>query len=446
MPTPITNYPTTWQGLYTSERSRWNSLKNIFWIFTPLSIGLFISFAYIVYIFDARDWLNIVSKGLSSNNWFSLISITLIALPILFGLLSFILPIRISTIFCKDFYKPPKELKLKPHTLIRRRLLGVPPLPPVLDGIWSFPFALIQDGKIKPENCWIEWLGGPALLIITDGNALYLERGNQFSRVVGPGMPVAFLDWYETVKAVVDLKPQIKTGDVNAWTKDGIKIKIKVRLVYQIGTVASFRSSSEKLVYPFDPLAVRHAVEYTASRYNRVEDTLEDSDWVDGAWGMARGIIAAHVSRHLLDELFLADRGAGQILSPQVGNNLRSNINNALRSRGIQATSLQILDVSMPMAVKQQRLRNWAAEKQRIIIRTGGAAEAFQIRAFEEARADAQNNLIMAIARELARIGPDPDSLLLYLGGILDQSIGDPLVQSYMTDEALITLQRLRVL
>ena len=61
------------------------------------------------------------------------------------------------------------------------------------------------------------------------GFAAYLEYGNTFGRVVGAGVPIPILDNRETIKAVVDLRPQIREFDVNGWTKDGIPTLDTVR-------------------------------------------------------------------------------------------------------------------------------------------------------------------------------------------------------------------------
>ena len=103
----------------------------------------------------------------------------------------------------------------------------------------QFLYIIAKDGEIDKKDKWPAWsacnLGGPLSLIVFDGSALYLERGNRFSRVVGPGEKIPFLEWYETIKYVVDLRPKMKTDKFDVWTKDGIKIKFEIQIECRIG-------------------------------------------------------------------------------------------------------------------------------------------------------------------------------------------------------------------
>ena len=71
----------------------------------------------------------------------------------------------------------------------------------------------------------------------------------------------------------------------------------------------------------------------------------------------------------------------------------------------------------------------------------------YLIRTNEEARARAQRDLIVAIAKSLGQVDaahfPD-EPLLLSLSGILDQGLRDPLVQSYMARGTLDALKKLK--
>lgn len=89
--------------------------------------------------------------------------------------------------------------------------------------------------------------GWHAILVIMDGTALYLERGNCFSRVVGPG--VAFLEKYETIKEAVDLRPQTYKNKVEAWTKDGIKVSFITKIVCRIADPNQAGSSGKPVPF-----------------------------------------------------------------------------------------------------------------------------------------------------------------------------------------------------
>jgi hypothetical protein len=299
---------------------------------------------------------------------------------------------------------------------------------------------------LDPPDHPVTWLGGPATLIIFDGFALYLERGNRFSRVVGPGKEIPFLELYETVRAIVDIRPRVKNGRVSAWTKDGIYVKLMIRLECGIGPVNQTKLD-ESLVYPYDPLAVRKIVERTAVKFDPVGKKLvEEQDWINTAWGQATGTLADYMASRYLDDLFLAERKGGQILAPETGKQLLMTLNDKLQGFGLHALSLQITEVEFPEQVKTQRLRTWETERKNFATITEGEIEAYRIRAREKARAEAQRDLILTIANGLQKMDPSrfPEPLLLSLAGILDQSLGDPLVRTYLARESLETLEKMQ--
>ena len=340
--------------------------------------------------------------------------------------------------FVSAFYQPAPETESEVKERIWHRLWG-------WHGFFSFQnYMIVKDTKIESSNHWSTWLGGPAFLVIYDGFAAYLERGNCFSRIVG-AFPITYLDPRETMKAVVDLRPQIRDGQVNAWTKDGIRITLKIRVEFQIEPGISQNSSDAKLVYSFNPLAVRKAVEYTAVRLR--DGKLQEADWCEGTMGTVTGFIGHHVCSRRMDELFLSNGGGGQVLSPGVITVLIEKANSSLsRDAGVRILSLQITDIVIPQDVRRQRLDVWEAQKDSLVTRIHGEAQAYEIRTNEAALAKAQRDLIVAIAKSLGRVDPShfPEPLLLSVSGILEQGLKDPLVQTYMAKGTLDALKRLQ--
>jgi regulator of protease activity HflC (stomatin/prohibitin superfamily) len=307
-------------------------------------------------------------------------------------------------------------------------------------------YLVIRSTKLEPASHWSTWLGGPTFLIINDGYAAYLERSSCFSRVVGSGFPIAYLEARETIRTIVDLRPQVREADVNAWTNDGIKFKMRVRVEFQIDPDPAQNHGKAKLVYPFNPAAVRKAVEFTAVRLR--EGKLEESDWRDGAIGSINGLLAHHIYSFHFDELFMNNEGNGQILSTQVMHGLLEQANKHLReAAGVKVISIQIIDIAIPAEIRQQRLNVWGAKKDSMVSRIQGETQAYKIRTNEEARARAQRDLIVAIAKSLGNVDathfPD-EPLLMSLSGILDQGLKDPMVQTYMARGTLDALKRLK--
>lgn len=381
-----------------------------------------------------------VREFISTGSFFSSLAlITSFALPsaivILLGI-SFLL--HRAEVYIFSLYRPEREHESEVRERIWHRLWG-------WYGLFSSQSSMvIKDTTIKSSNHWSTWLGGPAVLIIYDGFAAYLERGNSFSRVVG-ALPIAYLDPRETIKVVVDLRPQIRDGHISAWTKDGIPVTVKMRVEFQIEPGVSQNISGSNLVYPCNSLAVRKAAEYTAVRLR--DGKLEEADWCEGTMGKVTGYVGRHVCSHRLDELFMNNGGTGQMLSPHVISGLIEEANASLSANaGVRILSLQITDLDVPPGIRRQRLDVWEAEKDRLVTRIHGETQAYEIRAKEVAQAKAQRDLIITIAKTLARVDPAhlPEPLLFSVSGILDQGLHDPLVQTYMAKGTLDALKKLQ--
>ena len=136
----------------------------------------------------------------------------------------------------------------------------------------------------------------------------------------------------ETIKTIVDLRPQYREFEVNGWTKDGIKVILGVRVETRIGSDYSPDKADLKLLYPFDRISVRHAVEYAAVKEQGGK--LIEAVWCEGATGKIKGLLAHYISSRRLDELYLIDRGNVQVLSADVLKWLLYQANDGLKKVG----------------------------------------------------------------------------------------------------------------
>ena len=302
---------------------------------------------------------------------------------------------------------------------------------------------VINNTELKPADHWVRWQGGPVDLVINDGYAVYVELGNFFKRTRGPKLPLPPLDARETIKAIVDLKPQYLEFSTHAWTKDGIKVDLKMRIVARIGADYSPDAPVTKQLFPFNPLSVRQAVEYTAVRER--DKKLSEVDWRDGAIGRVTGLVGHHISMYRLDELYLTERGDGQILSAKVLEELRVKANNGLRNNGIHLSTIQITETQIPEDVYGQRLDVWKSGKDGVITRIHAQANAYETRVMETARARAQRDLIVSITRSLAAIPRKQltQATMLSMAKILDRGMRDPLVKGMLSDETQNLLEDL---
>lgn len=349
--------------------------------------------------------------------------------------------------FFQEFYLPPESVDAS--EIIRYRLsrkIKLPmPFSELFPSISQFKYILVRDGEILKGDDWPAWMarniGGPILLIVFDGSALYLERGNRFSRVVGPG--VSFLERYETIKYALDLRAKSKTDSFTVWTKDGISIKFTVCIEYRIGNPQKI-STKPQLLHPYDPAAVKKSVERYSLRWPDPTKEPSEFTWEDAVWGQVTGIVPDYVGSRFLDDLLVADRNGGQILAPEATKALFESLNGATTGFGVHVTNFQIVSVEIPPEVEKHYVQYWEAERQSRAVIMDGKARAFDIRAHERIRAEAQHDLILAIADGLEKNKGHKytEPLLLSLAGLLDGSLNDPLMRAYLARETLETLEQ----
>jgi hypothetical protein len=443
--------PDNWQNLYTVDQSQWNDARRSFWIIFNLLLGVLLSF-----LFSALFVMVLFSTGQFQSNLKDLMLIFVIEVsPIIIAGIGIAYIFNAALGFFNALYKPPENTNSS--KLIRRRLFGVPPVPPPLNAILHYPFVVAVNGEIRKDDEYTKWLGGPASLVILDGTALYLERGSRFSRVVGPG--IVFLDKYETIKETVDLRPQTYENKVEAWTKDGIKVEFVAKIICQISDPDQGMASKDLVpvsvkddgsvsgentpMYPCPHLSVRKAVEWTkVKRSVNAKDQSEElyqSKWLEGAWGRVQGVLANYVSKRHLEELFVStSQGfAGKILSTQEREKIRSELDlTLLIDAGVSLLDMQIEKFTIASDVHEKRIEKWMTEwKVKAEIREGKMG-AEGDKSIENARAEAQRSLILQIADELSKADPDTlyDSALLTLSRILEQNQGDPYASAYLND------------
>jgi regulator of protease activity HflC (stomatin/prohibitin superfamily) len=484
-----------WSELYTAHDAMWEDSERSGSLGAPILLGGSFALAYILfYIY--------ITNGGNVGIWdfWPVIPLFLIVFAINNGVS------RAAINFFNSFYL--HSGNSNPSKLISLRLEGISPLPAPLVMLTKSQYPLVvidikavTDGKFNLAEQSVYWLGGPATLVVLDGTGLYLQRGNRFSRTLGPG--VHFLERFETIREIVDLRPQtLRSGQagmppsIHGRTKDGIKIKFNLEITFHLihaepekrkpadqvkrsRRLTRAEKEAAELYLVGTPLdsgdleAIRKAVERTTVRHSRSGNDHEytQATWRDGVWGVISGDMSKYITKHYLDELLIfeevvenrslasfEDEGetieprdlvsrTGQLLSGQERDRLRQEFDVFLREKsGVTLTSLRIVDFDVPPEVYEQRLLMLEAERSSHIKRIDGHAAAENILTREEARSRGQRELIMNFADSLDGIDQInfTDSVLLSLSGILSQSMDDPMLSANMAKDTFETLKQLR--
>jgi len=441
----------TWKNRFTKSGLKWDGLINSGKIIIPVVLLIFFnSMSSIIYI--VQDETNIKIK----------------LVIFLFALLAFPLGIKYAfvqaNLFVQKFYGLPDDYTTR--QLIKDKLFVPPPLPSFLEKKIDLPFIILTkvEDLDKEKYRHARWFGGPALLVIYDGVAVYVERGNEFSRVLGPGIPLSVLEHHERIKAIVDLRPMKKEDVVQAWTKDGVQVDAHVQAGVQILSsdeakqrlvVLEEGQNVTRLVYPFDPDNIKRVVENVAVGISGEE--LSEKTWHDAAMGSITGGIKAHISRYSLNELITRSENSPQFLSFEVSSMLFDNISSNLANSGYRLLELQITKfVPVDEEIKEKLEEYWKAKREKKEIIRKGRAEAQDIRVRQNARTIAYQDFLSKRISQLQEISRDgrntinvdvvssTEATVMLLTQVFEKSGKDPLLGTFVAREMLKTLDALR--
>lgn len=91
---------------------------------------------------------------------------------------------------------------------------------------------VVEDGKIETRIAGNTGGAGPALLVTEPHNVVVLRKGLRISRVVGPG--AVLLRPMERPFRVVDLRAQLRSQRVTAFTRDGVEVSVPISSRFRI--------------------------------------------------------------------------------------------------------------------------------------------------------------------------------------------------------------------
>lgn len=95
------------------------------------------------------------------------------------------------------------------------------------------PLMIVKEGRVfVGAGSLYDRIGGRGLLIVYNDSAVVLEKGGRLTRVLGPSF--GFLEPFERIWEIVDLRPQRWPLTVDAMTKEGIPISCEADITFKI--------------------------------------------------------------------------------------------------------------------------------------------------------------------------------------------------------------------
>jgi hypothetical protein len=262
-----------------------------------------------------------------------------------------------------------------------------------------YPSITVQQGGIaeKDEDTLLARFGGPGNVTVFNDSAVFLERFGRFTRVAGPGK--VFLRRFERIRETLDLRPQERSSVAKAMTKDGIPVQAEVQVRFQLARPpASLVAPTPDVPHPVYKWALVRAGQCHSRSVDPDSGDENVPYWADqvGVGGKMRDLVA----RRRLDEL-LEPQEPEQDPRREISEQIHQAANNSARGVGAQVLEVRIGALEPTLEeVKKERITSWQATWISQARREEALGKAEAIRERGLARAYAQMEIILSLARE----------------------------------------------
>jgi regulator of protease activity HflC (stomatin/prohibitin superfamily) len=257
------------------------------------------------------------------------------------------------------------------------------------------------------------------------------------SRIRGSGL--VFTGEDEKIAAVIDLRQQRRTGDFEYTTRDGIPVRVRISVRFQIDQTQFLKVQelTATLKYP-PPLVWSHHAIQRVLNLQIVGQTGDAVKWDDIPLGVAEGAMRGIVAEYTFDGL-----SEPQEPTKNPREDIRTRLEQTVR-RGLTPLGINLLGLGIGVFLPkdddsksdqlgettQRRIKSWQAEWQSRMIRVKATAEAESDRKLQVARAQAQMELITRVTQALEQDSPvpadNPDQIVQHFLDTLQKIAAEP--------------------
>ncbi len=313
----------------------------------------------------------------------------------------------------------------------------------------NYPYYVVKGGKRETRvdgNPYGQFFAGPGIVITEPHQAAVITDGMEVKEIAAPGL--AFTGLFDRVDQIVDLRPQLKAFYVEAFTEDGIRIRVLAFAFFKIR--AHPQQQGRFWVDGESDQAILQVM-----RAQPVEEA-ERRDWDDLVPMTARRILQDIISQYRCNELCAGDQPDwlphGEIPWEVIRREFAAQLTNAMAAKceAIQILGAGIANLEpVERGVMQRRIENWRTEWTRKMMIQMGRGETEAMRLISQARAQGQAEVIRILSKEaedMDTVDKDilADVLTLRLLEALESMARRPPVQQLLPAEATETMKYLR--
>ena len=299
-------------------------------------------------------------------------------------------------------------------------------------------------------------LTGPGVIELDSSTAAVLLTDTGQSRIREPGL--IFLRDQERLGALVDLRIQLRADEFEFLTRDGIPVKTRVAVRFQIDQTHFSRVQVEAPAHPLPaPLITSQRSIRRALRNQSVQASGETSKWHDMPLSLAQGILRTMIADYKFDELLQPQEPTANPRAA-IRKDLEDRVKFILAQRGIKLLTLGLgiffpiddvpnaIDLRKKNPITYQRLETWKAEWDSRMLKIMAQAEAEAERQRDLARTQAQMELIMRVTQALeqgATEGSDQDQIARRFLATLQRMADEPFTRERLSEDNLRLLRDL---
>jgi len=316
---------------------------------------------------------------------------------------------------------------------------------------------MIKEGRIATgEGSVLHKVGGPGALVIYNDSAVVTQHRGRLARVLGAHYPkennFPFLDRFEKVWAIIDLRPQRWVYDVNGMTREGIPVSCEVDVAFKIDDrvpdergIAQPKPPTDKEPYPYTAEAVFRAA--TCRRIRGPDQN--DQDWTAQVIGTAEGTLRNILAEYRLDWLIAPAESETETPREVIRSRLEQQLDSAVAGIGVRILRVNLGEIRVKDEnIPRQWIEAWQAdwESRAMARRTEGEAELLRM---DTARVRAQAEMVITLTQALQSVVTSEEGILPYLLATrlieaLRWMSYDPFTRVFMPPEAIRTLKRLQ--
>ena len=288
----------------------------------------------------------------------------------------------------------------------------------------NYPYYVIIDEKINERTeeirTWLPWqdklikrlegdnfgdfLSGPGVILSGCDQAVVLSTGLKFKGAKGPG--IVFTEMSDSPTQVMDLRVQLRAFPVQARTKDGIAVRVFTFVPFRVGRGQEQPELGKSFPYrASDVFKAIHEQVVEHEDPSQVAENLKQYEWYDLPKIVGERAVREAISQYKFDDLyapFELHNDPSQHPRAKIGRALQEALEQELPLMGLQrvGSGISNLEPEDPRVI-EQRIEAWQANWKRKIMLQQAAGQSMRLRLIEQARAQAQIDVIVDIGKRV---------------------------------------------